>query len=123
MQVKVGGLVYHVEFVDNWRECGTNDDDAIGHVFSRDLTIKVDNNYTGWKRETLLHEIIHTISDDRGINFTEEQVEQFSKGLYQVIVDNPQTMLYIMGLGMIGDAGSTNASEVIPSDGKTDKMH
>lgn len=101
MNIKIGGLVYEIEFVDNWREGGTNNDDAIGHVFYRDLKIKVDNNYAGWKRETLLHEIIHAISDDRGLNFTEEQVGQFGKGLYQVMKDNPQVMLYIMEMGMI----------------------
>lgn len=44
--------------------------------------------------QTLLHEIIHGIVNDRDIDFTcddeEVIVEQLARGFYQVIKDNPE---------------------------------
>lgn len=45
------------------------------------------------QKETLLHEILHAIASDREINFGDADEEllinQFAKGLYQLIKDNP----------------------------------
>lgn len=101
MNVKVGGKSFEVEFVDNWEKDGENSDGAMGQVFQRELKIKINSNWDKWNKETLLHEIVHVISDDRGLKLAEKQVEQFTNGLYQVMKDNPQVMLYIMGMGMI----------------------
>lgn len=45
------------------------------------------------QKETVIHEVLHAIARDREINFGDADEEllinQFAKGLYQLIKDNP----------------------------------
>lgn len=88
--VKIGGFVYDI---DRPPDAFPSQDGRLldgEHCFC-DKKIKVAHRgCTEYQQMVLLHEICHAIID---CYTSEEQneafVEQFSKGLYQVIIDNP----------------------------------
>lgn len=47
------------------------------------------------QRETLLHELLHAISDAFELEMSERQVAAMSRGLYGVLVDNPKLRAYL----------------------------
>ena len=93
-QIKIGGFNYHIERIDG----AFVSDDGVAldgeHRFA-DKTIKVSTNgCPEYQDLVFIHELCHAIID----YFTPENeqnerfVEQFSKGLYQVLVDNPELL-------------------------------
>ena len=68
---------------------------AYGHIDFENKKILIDKNLRDKQGhiQTLIHEIIHGIVYDRELNLRsdgeETIVDQLSKGLYQVIKDNP----------------------------------
>lgn len=92
-KVKIGGFTYRIERPSRSFVGG----DGLGvldgeHSFS-DRTIKVATvGCEEYQHVVFLHEVCHAIISN--CNGTQEQdenfVEQFSKGLYQFVVDNPQ---------------------------------
>lgn len=48
------------------------------------------------QRETLLHEILHAISDEMGLNLTEEQVAGTAIGVLAVLMDNPSFAKFLL---------------------------
>src|SRR3990167_10234406 len=63
------------------------DSKLLGQTDNSELTIKIDKSMTETKQvETFLHEAVHAMDDWAGTGFTEDQVERFSKVLYQVLV-------------------------------------
>lgn len=93
-KVKIGGYLYTVDRPEEPFVSGTSVCDGI-HDFARQ-EIKVAKTGTqSYQNTVFLHEICHGIiahycSSDSG-SFDEERfVEAFSKGLYQVITDNPE---------------------------------
>lgn len=90
--VKIGGFIYDVErpkgsFVG---DSGTALDGE--HCFSQ-KSIKVGTNGCAeYQQVVFLHEICHAIIDCYVSDEKQDEnfVEQFSKGLYQVVVDNPE---------------------------------
>ena len=95
-KVKVGGYVYDVlrprdTFINNGVEC-----DGL-HDFSR-ATIKVtESGILDYQKTVFLHELIHAIIEvycpDVSDEVNETLAQQLSKGLYQVIEDNPEIFL------------------------------
>ena len=95
-KVKVGGYVYDVlrprdPFINNGVEC-----DGL-HDFSR-ATIKVtESGILDYQKTVFLHELIHAIIEvycpGIGDELDETLAQQLSKGIYQVIVDNPEIVL------------------------------
>lgn len=75
-------------FMDNLR--------AYGHINFDDKQILIDKTLREKQghAQTLVHEIIHGIIYDRGLDFRndgeETIVDQLAKGLYQVVKDNPE---------------------------------
>ena len=102
-KVKVGGFVYDV-IRTNGAFVGTSGDALDGEHRFADKTIRLSNNgCQEYQNLVFLHEVCHAIieayvsPDEQDENF----VEAFSKGLYQVIVDNP-AMFHVE---QEGDAG------------------
>lgn len=48
------------------------------------------------QKVTILHETLHSISDEMGIGLTEEQVEGAAKGILAVLMDNPAFARYLL---------------------------
>ena len=92
-KIIISGMEYEVIltdepiFMDNLR--------AYGHIDFENKKILIDKNIRDKQGhiQTLIHEIIHGIVYDRELNLRsdgeETIVDQLSKGLYQVIKDNP----------------------------------
>ncbi|MBQ7003672.1 MAG: hypothetical protein IJN57_06910 [Oscillospiraceae bacterium] len=88
-KVKVAGYEYTVERPNEPFPSGSDVCDGV-HTFA-DQKIKVAQSGTeAYQNTVFLHEVVHAIiASYCGDNQNEQFVEQFSKGLYQVITDNP----------------------------------
>jgi len=95
-KVRVNGVDYPIEITKDpilveHREC-------LGAVtyYKHIIQIKKGDDVDEQQRcETLLHEIIHVILDDREIDFEDDEsiAEQFARAWYQIIEDNPTMFL------------------------------
>ena len=91
-KVKIGGFIYDVEQKET-SFVGTDGTALDGeHLFAKRKIILGGSGCKEYRELVLLHEICHGIieayvSPDE---HDEKFVEQFSKGLYQVIIDNPE---------------------------------
>lgn len=83
--IKVGG--HQIKIVDD--PDITLDDAMLGCYSTTTNTIKVSDKIKGSVREeTLFHELVHCISEIYNCKMNENQVSQFSQGLFQVVTDN-----------------------------------
>lgn len=48
------------------------------------------------QKETILHETLHAVSDEMGLNLTEEQVSGATKGVLAVLIDNPSFAKFLL---------------------------
>ena len=89
-KIRIAGVEYAVKYVDklthNYRE-------TYGQIDfnSSEIRINSDPNFSEHtKNITLLHEIIHGIIQNNGIEIEDEEqiIEIISKGMYQVLQDN-----------------------------------
>lgn len=69
-------------------------DSLQGQIHSTNHEIRISNNATD-QRETLLHEILHGVSDAMDADLTERQVRVVVRGLYAAIRDNPDVAAYL----------------------------
>lgn len=90
-QVKVGGFTYHVDRPDG---AFVSDGAALdGEHSLSEKTIRVSTHGCGdYQDLVFIHELCHAIIEHyvSPKDHDERFVEQFSKGLYQVLVDNPE---------------------------------
>jgi hypothetical protein len=87
MKIKVGYLYYDIEelsFVETNGNILLN-----GECNHETLKISIKNSLVpSRKRQVLLHEILHAITDNLELHLTEEEIEMTSIGLSMFIVDN-----------------------------------
>ena len=89
-QIKVGGLTYSINLVDEPMETG----EELAAVFYHKQEIRIKNNLTqGMKELCLMHELMHIVFYHVGYypDNDEEVIDRLSKTLYQVMVDNDLT--------------------------------
>jgi hypothetical protein len=88
-KVKIGGFEY--EIVKSEIVLNPENDACYGtHEFTT-LRINIAEKYAGQvQKATLIHEIIHAISDVYHLDFKESTVQKLGDALYQVIIDNPE---------------------------------
>ena len=81
-KVKVGGLSYNIEIVDDLGDasaCGTTD-------YNKGLiTIEKATNKE-FEQQVFLHEVLHAINNE----MPEERIEFLAMALYQFIKENPE---------------------------------
>ena len=88
-KIKVGGINYQVELVD----LTTQRDEEIGWQlgychFHKDL-IEINSMISEQRqRQTLVHEMMHAIYEEAGVEQDEGNVDALAKVLYQVLKDN-----------------------------------
>jgi ssRNA-specific RNase YbeY (16S rRNA maturation enzyme) len=93
-KVKIGDIWYDVILVA--KDLIYEDAVVIGKITFSQALIELDSRRSKQNIDrTFLHEIVHGILCDRGVDVTqendeEEVVEQLSKGLHQVMLDNPK---------------------------------
>lgn len=95
--IKIGGTVYKIQnekegFIVNGRA-------LYGSIEPSKSLIRVARGNTSkqFADTTLIHEIVHGIIEEYSVEIPEEEkfTEAFSKGLYQVLKDNPKLVEYI----------------------------
>lgn len=91
-QVKVGGLSYKIEETEE--PILVNNQLCYGSADYGKEIIKLSSSLQSQrgKKITFLHELFHCIFNDRCIENEDEEylVDVLAKGLYQVIIDNPE---------------------------------
>ena len=95
--MKIGGQNYKINFVDEMKVEGGS---IMGVHNCRDCTISIDKELTqSRKKETLIHEILHAIVYQWGIELDDKEEEKIcntlANGLTTVYVDNPWLLPYI----------------------------
>ena len=88
--IRIAGVEYEIQLVPNLNN-GT--DLAYGHIDYENSVIELSETIgLGHQRRciTLLHEILHGIRDNNGMEIENEEaiVDMFAKGIYQVLQDN-----------------------------------
>ncbi|WMM24056.1 hypothetical protein RBU61_14145 [Tissierella sp. MB52-C2] len=90
----ISGMEYKIKLEDKPLFCSNQR--AYAHINYESKEISIDEGLqdTQGHQQSLLHEVIHGIVYDRELDFQndgeETIVDQISKGLYQVIKDNPE---------------------------------
>lgn len=95
--IKIGGTVYKIQNEkDSFVEAGKAIDGGINYSQSL-IRVARDNKSKQYADTTLIHEIVHGIIEEYNVEIPEEEkfTEGFSKGLYQVLKDNPKLVEYI----------------------------
>ena len=84
-KLKIGGhwfeVVFKNEVNDNYDKSGS------GHAWNNKITIQKDMMQSK-KESTFLHEIVHEINWQLGLNLDEHQTDCLGESMYQVLVDN-----------------------------------
>ena len=88
--VKIGGIDYTIKYEER---LNTGANLAYGHIDYDKALIRLAPDLQSKQGEcqTLLHEILHGISKyfDLKIESDEDEIDSLAKGLYMVIIDNP----------------------------------
>lgn len=85
-----------VESPAHWSEGG------MGRASLIDQTIRLNDALPNDTRHsTLLHEVIHLISDLTGVELSEVQVDAVTQGMFTLLKDNPELVADIAGLNSI----------------------
>lgn len=90
-KIKIGSMQYEVIKTD--KPILLDNEVCNGIIDNENLLIEISNNRAIQKQEeTFIHEILHGIIHERNLILEDEEmiVEEISKGLYQVIKDNPE---------------------------------
>ena len=92
-KVKVGGAIYTVEQSDNILAEDTQQCKGLVNHDMHIINICTSVQDVQGCEQTFLHELVHAIVNDHGIEFNcsndESITEELAKGLHQVIIDNP----------------------------------
>lgn len=92
-QIKVGGFIYHIERPDSAFASGDSVCDG-DHNFANKTIRVAANGSPDYQDLVFIHELCHAIIAYYTPETEQDEkfVEQFSKGLYQVLIDNPNLL-------------------------------
>lgn len=99
--IKVGPYTYDISFGKKKTELSDNSE-LIGETNFQNLLIWIKRGKNVIERETLLHEIIHSIFAVSGVSnkfsYDEEEliVSSISPYLFMVLLDNPNTLEFLL---------------------------
>jgi len=87
-KIKVSGVWYKIEIAKDTSD-DMNEAQNRGRVlFGKGIIKILDSYFPESKNRTLLHEIIHILDDDLGLDLEEKTIRRLASGLYQVLKDN-----------------------------------
>lgn len=96
-QVKIGGSVYRIEQVGN-----LNDDERVlfGHLNEWKKLIQINSDpCEQTQAQTLVHEIVHAMSNEYALEFNETTTERMASAVYAFIKENDWVILAIKKAG------------------------
>ena len=85
--------VHYVEAGDGGLE--TEDNKGMCDSLNQDIWIEEGLKFDTQK-ETVLHEVLHAISDEMALDLSEAQVDGGAKGILAVLMDNPSFAKYLL---------------------------
>lgn len=84
-------------FGKQWRVEHKKLTDVNGYNHANDLLIELDTEQCLERRkETMIHEMIHSIEKDTEMEFTEKQVARLATGFFAFMRENPKIVAWIM---------------------------
>lgn len=89
-KIKIGWKEYEIEQVDEKGQLIVDAGTCYGEIEYDDQVIRLNKNYGDeQKKATLIHEILHGISNMYTLDMTEDLVTKLANALYIVMKDNP----------------------------------
>ena len=96
--VKIGWKRYDIQFAEERLNSGQ---ELFGQIDYQTCKITLRGRNTQEQDEcTLIHEILHGVSEMYGLNMEEELVERLANALYTLLVDNETTVKEVFGVKM-----------------------
>jgi len=97
--IKVGGINYAVEYIENLCDESGKLDGRIKHSETR---MQIESGMSEQaKAQSILHEAVHALTTQSGrqdISRKEDLIDSLAYGIYQIIHDNPDLINWIVGL-------------------------
>jgi len=94
--VRIGSCYYDVEFTNDTLTVDGREVMGVIEYYNHVIRIKMGMGDVQQQEQTLLHELVHGIARDRSLDLGENEetiVDEISKGLHQVILDNPRMFI------------------------------
>lgn len=96
--VKIGWKRYDIRFAEERLNSGN---ELFGQIDYQTCKITLrERNTQEQNKCTLIHEVLHGVSEMYGLNMEEEQVERLANALYTFLVDNEKTVKEAFGVNM-----------------------
>lgn len=90
MSLRIAGKLHKVKWgVDLEGDCGLMEFKPLRISVGRDMA-------PDEERESLLHEVMHAIEYQQGLELKEDQIRQLSIGLFEVLRNNPKLAHYLL---------------------------
>lgn len=87
-EIKIGGLFYDVDYLDELKT--KKDQDMYGEVLFGEVKIKINNTFPKMKKQSILHESLHAISEQYDLRLNEVIIEKLTYALYAFLIDNKE---------------------------------
>jgi hypothetical protein len=94
-RIKIISKRFTIEYVKEGE--GELDVDHAGECRTMEQRILIEEGQKpDTQKDTVFHEVLHAISDEMGLELTEEQVSGGAKGVLAVLMDNPSFARYLL---------------------------
>lgn len=94
-RLKIISKRFTVEYVQEGEGDLTEDKMGLCDTLNQKIWIEEGLKYDTQK-ETVLHETVHAISDEMGLDLSEAQVSGTAKGMLAVLIDNPSFAKFLL---------------------------
>ena len=94
--IRIGSCYYDVEFTDETLTVDGTEVMGLIEYHNHLIKIRTKLGDIQQQEQTFLHELVHGIARDRSLDLGENEemiVDEISKGLHQVILDNPRMFI------------------------------
>ena len=94
--IRIGSCYYDVEFTNDTLTVDGREVMGVIEYYNHVIRIKMGMGDVQQQEQTFLHELVHGIIRDGGIELGDQEeiiVDKIAKGLHQVILDNPRMFI------------------------------
>jgi len=97
MRIRSSGMVYAVDWTPGEVLDELAEDRFVGRTVHMENRIVISSRAPeGRQRQALIHELVHVVDDGYKVGLTEKQVSRFSRGLFALLMDNPDAVRYVV---------------------------
>jgi hypothetical protein len=88
-KVNIGGIIFNVNLISGKSGNTLHERDYLGNIDYEKCIITADKDLNEQMVDiTFMHEVMHGIANQYGVDLEEEDVERLARGIYQVLRDN-----------------------------------